>query len=235
MALEHTEGGSIAQRLKQIRDSLPKDVTLVAVSKTHPVEALQEAYDAGQRIFGENKVQEMTAKAALLPKDIEWHFIGHLQRNKIKMMAPYVTLIQGVDSFEKLKEIDKYAALNSRHIAVLMQVHIAREDTKFGLSAAELISMLKDENWQGLEHITIEGLMGMATNTDNTEQIVKEFTLLASLFSKLKQQFFSDRDYFRVLSAGMSDDYPLAISAGSNMVRIGSSIFGERDYGGVSS
>ena len=150
-------------------------------------------------------------------------------------MAPYVTLIQGVDSFEKLKEIDKYAALNSRHIAVLMQVHIAREDTKFGLSAAELISMLKDENWQGLEHITIEGLMGMATNTDNTEQIVKEFTLLASLFSKLKQQFFSDRDYFRVLSAGMSDDYPLAISAGSNMVRIGSSIFGERDYGGVSS
>lgn len=205
-------------------------VDLVAVSKTHPVEALQAAYNAGQRIFGENKVQEMTMKQSLLPNDIEWHFIGHVQKNKIKMMAPYVSVIQGVDNFEKLVEIDKQAKKYDRNIKCLLQIHIAAEDTKFGFSPEECLQMLETIAWQELSNITIAGVMGMATFTDNLQQVKQEFETLVALFNNIKQRYFAECDSFSMISAGMSDDYQIAMDAGSNLVRIGSSIFGARDY-----
>ena len=220
----------IAERLENIRATLAPGVDLVAVSKTHPVEALQAAYNAGQRIFGENKVQEMTMKQALLPNDIEWHFIGHVQRNKIKMMAPYVSVIQGVDNFEKLVEIDKQAKKYDRNIKCLLQIHIAAEDTKFGFSPQECLQMLATTGWQELSNITIAGVMGMASFTDNAEQVRGEFNTLITLYNNIKHQFFASDDSFSMISAGMSDDYQLAMDAGSNLVRIGSSIFGARDY-----
>ena len=203
---------------------------LVAVTKTHPVEMLQEAYDAGQRIFGENKVQEMTAKSEVMPTDIEWHFIGHVQTNKIKMMAPYVSVIQGVDNYDKLVEIDRQAARFNRHITCLLQLHIASEETKFGFSADECTAMLEQGDWKNLKNITIGGVMGMATNTDDEAQVCRAFGRLKDIFDTYKQKYFAGVDTFNTISAGMSGDYELAIRAGSNMVRIGSAIFGERNY-----
>ena len=221
----------IKENLDRIKSELPTGVRLVAVSKTHPAEMLQEAYDAGQRLFGENKVQEMTAKSRLLPQDVEWHFIGHVQRNKIHLMAPYVSVIQGVDSYESLAEIDRQAARFSRHITCYLQLHIAQEETKFGFSPEECTAMLEKGEWKNLEHITIGGVMGMASNTGNEAQVLDEFHRLRTLFDTYKERFFSDSPDFSTISAGMSGDYRLAVSAGSNMVRIGSSIFGERFYG----
>ena len=220
----------IKENLNSIKASLPQGVRLVAVSKTHPVEMLQEAYDAGQRIFGENKVQEMTAKSQALPSDIEWHFIGHVQRNKIHIMAPYVSVIQGVDTFEKLAEIDRQAARFNRHITCLLQLHIAQEETKFGFSADECTAMLEQGDWRNLKNITIGGVMGMASNTDDEAQVRAEFSRLHDIFASYKEKYFKESRDFNTISAGMSGDYKLAIECGSNMVRIGSSIFGERNY-----
>ena len=220
----------IKENIIRIKASLPEGVKLVAVSKTHPVEMLQEAYDAGQRIFGENKVQEMTAKSQVLPTDIEWHFIGHVQTNKIKMMAPYVSVIQGVDNYDKLVEIDRQAARFNRHITCYLQLHIASEETKFGFSPDECSAMLEQGAWKNLKNITIGGVMGMATNTDDLAQVRREFSLLKEIFDTYKQNYFAGSADFNTISAGMSGDYELAIEAGSNMVRIGSAIFGERNY-----
>ena len=220
----------IKENLNRIKATLPAGVKLVAVSKTHPVQMLQEAYDAGQRIFGENKVQEMTAKSQVLPTDIEWHFIGHVQSNKIKLMAPYVSVIQGVDNYDKLAEIDRQAARFNRHITCLLQLHIAQEETKFGFSADECTTMLDEGKWKELKNITISGVMGMASNTDNNAQVLDEFRRLKQLFDTYKEKYFHDSPDFNTISAGMSGDYQLAIQEGSNMVRIGSSIFGERNY-----
>lgn len=221
---------SIAENIQQLQAELPQGVRLVAVSKYHPNEAILEAYNAGQRVFGESKVQEMTAKYETLPKDIEWHFIGHLQSNKIKYMAPYVKLIHGVDSYKLLTEIDKQAAKAGRVIDCLLQLHIAQEETKFGFTPDECCQMLQAGEWKNLTHIRICGLMGMATNTDNIEQIRAEFNLLDSLFNELKSTCFAGNNAFCELSMGMSDDYPEAIEAGSTLVRVGSKIFGERVY-----
>lgn len=221
---------SIQSNLKEVLATLPSHVRLVAVSKYHPVEALQEAYDAGQRIFGESKVQEMTLKYELLPKDIEWHFIGHLQTNKIKYMAPFVSMIHGVDSFKLLCEINKQAAKAGRIIPCLLQIHIAREETKFGFSPDECRDMLRQERWKDLQHIRICGVMGMATNTDNEADIDQEFQTLAALFQEIKEIHFTQDPYFTEVSMGMSDDYPIAVKNGSTLVRVGSRIFGERIY-----
>lgn len=221
---------SIQSNLKEVLATLPSHVRLVAVSKYHPVEALQEAYDAGQRIFGESKVQEMTLKYELLPKDIEWHFIGHLQTNKIKYMAPFVSMIHGVDSFKLLCEINKQAAKAGRIIPCLLQIHIAREETKFGFSLDECRDMLRQERWKDLQHIRICGVMGMATNTDNEADIDQEFQTLAALFQEIKEIHFTQDPYFTEVSMGMSDDYPIAVKNGSTLVRVGSRIFGERIY-----
>ena len=217
---------SISNNLNTIKSTLPEQVTLVAVSKTKPIEDLQEAYNAGQRIFGENKIQEMTEKYEALPKDIQWHMIGHVQRNKVKYMAPYVSLIHGVDSFKLLKEIDKQAAKHQRVINCLLQMHIAEETTKFGLDKEELFAMIASEDFKNLKHIKVKGLMGMATFTENSTQVSKEFHSLAAIYKSLQQQLPD----ISILSMGMSGDYDLAIEAGSTMVRIGSSIFGHRDY-----
>lgn len=221
---------SIQSNLKEVLATLPSHVRLVAVSKYHPVEALQEAYEAGQRIFGESKVQEMTQKYELLPKDIEWHFIGHLQTNKIKYMAPFVSMIHGVDSFKLLCEINKQAAKAGRIIPCLLQIHIAREETKFGFSLDECRDMLRQEGWKDLQHIRICGVMGMATNTDNEADIDQEFQTLAALFQEIKEIHFTQDPYFTEVSMGMSDDYPIAVKNGSTLVRVGSRIFGERIY-----
>ena len=220
----------VAENLKNVLAQLPKGVRLVAVSKFHPNEAIEEAYSAGQRIFGESKVQEMTSKYETLPKDIEWHFIGHLQTNKIKYMAPYVSMIHGIDSYKLLAEVNKQAEKVGRTIKCLLQLHIAQEETKFGFSADECRQMLATDDWKSLKNVKICGLMGMASNTDNIEQIKLEFRNLHSVFKDLKATVFSDSDAFCELSMGMSHDYPQAIAEGSTMVRIGSKIFGERNY-----
>lgn len=207
-----------------------KSVKLVAVSKTKPVSDIQTLYDAGQRIFGENKVQELVEKQPQLPADIEWHMIGHLQRNKVKYMAEFVSLIHGVDSLKLLKEVNKQAKKVDRVIPCLLQVHIAEEDTKFGLDEAELKELLESDAYQNMQHVQIHGLMGMATFTDDMEQVKREFAGLKRLFDHTKQQYFSNDDNFRELSMGMSGDYELAIEAGSTMVRIGSLLFGARNY-----
>ena len=218
---------SITENLNHIKSSLPKEVKLVAVSKTKPTEDILEAYNTGHRIFGENKVQELTAKYEVLPKDIEWHMIGHLQSNKVKYIAPFVHLIHGVDSYKLLKEINKRAAQNNRTINCLLQIHIAQEQTKFGFSENELIELLKSEEFKNLENVKIIGLMGMATFTENKDQIHSEFKSLKQLFDKVKTQHLT----INTLSMGMSGDYKIAIEEGSNMVRVGSSIFGKRNYG----
>lgn len=218
----------IAENINKILSELPKDVTLVAVSKTKPNEAILEAYSAGQRVFGENKVQEMTQKAEELPKDIQWHLIGHLQRNKVKYIAPFVSLIHGVDSFKLLKEINKEGKKNERVIDVLLQFHIAKEETKFGFSFEEAQEMLEDPTFSEMENVNIRGVMGMATFTDNTSQIADEFRALNNYFLTIQSHFFKFNPSFDTVSMGMSGDYTTAIEEGSTMVRIGSSIFGER-------
>lgn len=220
----------IGERIKEIRNELPEGVRLVAVSKFHPNEAIEEAYRAGQRIFGESKVQEMTAKYESLPKDIEWHFIGHLQTNKVKYIVPYVALIHGIDSYKLLVEVDKQAAKAGRRVNCLLQLHIAREETKFGFSFDECRQMLAEGQWRQLQHIRLCGLMGMATNTDNVEQIKEEFRSLSNFFREVKSTWFADDDAFCELSMGMSHDYHEAIAEGSTLVRVGSKIFGERIY-----
>ena len=221
---------SIADNLKQVLAELPQGVRLVAVSKFHPNEAIEEAYQAGQRIFGESKVQEMTAKYESLPKDIEWHFIGHLQSNKIKYMIPYVAMIHGIDTYKLLAEVNKQAGKAGRTVNCLLQIHVAQEETKFGFSPEECREMLDAGEWKALAHVRICGLMGMASNTDNIEQINGEFRLLSSLFKEIKENWFTDSDVFRELSMGMSHDYHEAIASGSTLVRVGSKIFGEREY-----
>ncbi|WP_396138610.1 YggS family pyridoxal phosphate-dependent enzyme [Flavobacterium sp.] len=218
---------SITKNLTEIKSQLPAHVTLVAVSKTKPVADLMEAYITGQRIFGENKIQEMTEKWEQMPKDIEWHMIGHVQTNKVKFMAEYVSLIHGVDSLKLLREINKQAKKNNRVIDCLLQIHIAEEETKFGLDEEELNHILTSDDFKSLENIKIVGLMGMATFTENQNQIEKEFNHLKSIFDKTNK--LSVINYqLSILSMGMSGDYQLAISCGSTMVRIGSSIFGGR-------
>jgi pyridoxal phosphate enzyme (YggS family) len=224
---------SIAQNLLSIKSTLPEHVTLVAVSKTKPIPDLMEAYEAGQRIFGENKIQEMAEKWEQMPKDIQWHMIGHVQTNKVKYMAQFVSLIHGVDSLKLLQEINKQALKNNRVIDCLLQIHIAEEETKFGLDEEELASLLSSPTFQEMKNIRIVGLMGMATFTDNKDQIKKEFTHLKSIFDRLRKGAYSKDAINRVstlytLSMGMSGDYQLAIECGSTMVRIGSSIFGGR-------
>lgn len=221
---------SIAENLKQVWAELPQGVQLVAVSKFHPNEAIEEAYQAGQRIFGESKVQEMTAKYETLPKDIEWHFIGHLQTNKIKYIVPYVALIHGVDSYRLLAEINKAAAKAGRVVKCLLQLHIASEETKFGFSYDECLEMLQVGEWKNMSNIQLCGLMSMASNTDDAEQIRKEFNQLHGFFLQVKKDFFLDDDSFKELSIGMSDDFRIAVAEGSTLVRVGSRIFGGRTY-----
>jgi len=215
---------NISENLIKIKETLPKNITLVAVSKTKPIEAIQEAYDLGHRIFGENKIQEMVEKYEALPKDIQWHMIGHLQRNKVKYMAHFVDLIHGVDSFKTLKEIDKQAQKHHRVINCLLQARIAKEETKFGLSFSEIEEILSSDELQKLSSIKITGLMAMASFTDNRIQIKDEFNSLSSFFNQIQSQYPT----LKTLSIGMSGDYQLAIESGSTMVRIGSLIFGER-------
>lgn len=216
---------SIQENLTSIRKFIPQEVSLVAVSKTKPVSDLQEAYDVGQRIFGENKIQEMTQKWEELPNDIQWHMIGHVQRNKVKYMAEYVAIIHGVDSLKLLKEIDKQAKKHDRIISCLLQIHIAEEDTKFGFNEEELNALTQNPEFIHLENIKVAGLMGMATFTDDKDQIRREFKTLKALFENLKVELPT----IEILSMGMSGDYEIGIEEGSTMVRIGSSIFGARN------
>lgn len=220
---------SIQQKLHEIKASIPQNVTLVAVSKTKPISDIIEAYDAGQRIFGENKIQEMVEKFEELPKDIQWHMIGHVQRNKIKYMASFVSLIHGVDSFKLLKEINKQAKKYNRSINCLLQLKIAEEDSKFGRSAEDASNILQSKEFSELKNVCITGVMGMATFTDNQDQIKSEFSFLKVTFEELKKlKTFNCQ--LETVSMGMSDDYPIAIECGSNMIRVGSRIFGERNY-----
>ncbi len=221
---------SISQNIVQLKASLPANVTLVAVSKFHPAEALKEAYNAGQRVFGESRAQELTAKQKVLPGDIEWHFIGPLQSNKVKDIAPFIHTIHSIDSLKLLQEVNKQAVKNSRMIRVLLEIHVAQEETKHGLTPDECRELLQNEQLAELRSIQICGLMGMATYTDDTTLIEQEFRTLHELFSDLKSIYFKGNDNFAVLSMGMSHDYPIAISQGSTMIRVGTSIFGEREY-----
>lgn len=220
---------SIAKNLNTIKSQLPEHVTLVAVSKTKPISDLMEAYNAGQRIFGENKIQEMVEKQPQMPDDVEWHMIGHVQRNKVKYMAGFVNLIHGVDNLKLLKEINKQAIKHERVINCLLQIKIASEESKFGMTAEETKALLQSEEFSTLEHIKVVGLMGMATFTNDQEQLKKEFTHLKQTFDNLKGVTTKNCE-LKTISMGMSSDFQLAIACGSNMVRVGSSIFGARNY-----
>lgn len=220
----------VSLHLQQIRSTLPGYVELVAVSKFHPAELLTEAYDAGQRAFGESRVQELREKQAALPADIAWHFIGHLQPNKVKYIAPYVSLIHAVDSLKLLCEIDKQGARCGRQIPCLLQLHVAREETKFGFSIDECREFLASGSWKSLPNARISGLMCMASNTDDMSQVRAEFRSAFQFFQEAKEAFFADDAAFSLRSWGMSHDYMAAIEEGSNMVRVGTSIFGERQY-----
>jgi len=221
---------SIAENIDLIRTNLPSNVQLVAVSKTKPAELLMEAYRHGQRDFGENKVQEVVWKQEGLPKDIDWHFIGHLQTNKVKYIAPFVHLIHGVDSLKLLRTIDSEAKKAGRIIPCLLQFYIADEETKFGFSLDEAVEMLKSAEYSSLKHISISGVMGMATYTDDVDQVRKEFSHLKAIFDQLKTEFFAEVPGFKEISMGMSGDYRIAIEEGSTMIRIRSTIFGERNF-----
>lgn len=220
----------IAGNIAKIKNSLPKEVNLVAVSKTKPNEDILVVYNSGHKRFGENKVQELVQKYEQLPKDIEWHFIGHLQTNKVKFIAPFVHLIHGVDSLKLLKVIDAEAKKNKREIACLLQFHIAEEDTKFGLTLTEAREILGSTEFKSFKNVIIAGVMGMATFTDNREQIRNEFKMLKTIFNVLKNEYFSAVKSFTEISMGMSDDYDIAIEEGSTLIRVGSKIFGERNY-----
>ena len=220
---------TIENNLNAIRASLPESVKLVAVSKTMSNEAIREAYDAGQRIFGENKVQEMVRKWESLPGDIQWHQIGHLQSNKVRMIAPFVSMIHSVDSYKLLKTIDEEAQKVGRVIPCLLQIHIAMEETKFGMTEEEVGQLIVDSRANGLTNISLAGVMGMATFTDDVTLIKREFSALNTLFQKIKREFFSESETFKEISMGMSHDYLYAIENGSTLVRVGSAIFGERN------
>lgn len=220
---------SIGERIIDIKNKIPEFVKLVAVSKTKSNEEILEAYNAGQRIFGENKIQDLCKKYEELPKDIKWHFIGHPQSNKVKFIAPFISLIHGVDSLKLLKIINKEAKKDERKVACLLQFHIAEEATKFGLNLAEAKEILNSPDFKDLENIEIAGVMGMATYTDSLEQVKKEFHSLKDIFSLLKNDYFSESESFTEISMGMSGDYELAIEEGSTMIRVGSSIFGARN------
>jgi len=221
---------SIAGNIDAIKNKLPNGVKLVAVSKTKPNEDILEAYHAGHKIFGENKVQDLVQKYEQLPKDIEWHFIGHPQTNKVKFIAPFIQLIHGVDSLKLLMAIDSEAKKNKREIGCLLQFHIAEEETKFGLTLSEAVEILESVEFKSLKNLKINGVMGMATYTDNIQQIRNEFKLLKTFFKTLKNEYFSEVKNFSEISMGMSDDYVVAIEEGSTMIRVGSKIFGERNY-----
>ena len=221
---------NLSEKINNIQKTLPAGVRLVAVSKYHPASLIQEAYDAGQRIFGESHVQKLVAKHDALPKDIEWHFIGHLQTNKVKYIAPFVSLIHAVDSERLLIEIDKQAKRCGRTIPVLLQVHVAKETTKFGFTPDELLNFMENGDWRQYTNIRFSGIMCMATNTDDEALIASEFEQAKTLFHRIKEKYFSDSDTFNECSWGMSGDYPIAIEHGSTLIRIGSMIFGERTY-----
>lgn len=219
---------SIGSCVEELKKSVARGVELVAVSKYHPVERLMEAYAAGQRIFGESHAQEVMAKERVMPKNIEWHFIGHLQTNKVKYIAPFIRLIHSVDSLRLLKEIDRQAERHGRTICCLLQIHIAEEESKFGLDKEELAALLESEEYKGLKNVRIDGLMCMATNTDNEDKIREEFRSVKKLFDEVKHKFFLSAPHFKELSMGMSDDYPIAMEEGSTLIRVGSKIFGNR-------
>lgn len=221
---------SVKENLLSVQQNIPSHVRLVAVSKFHPNNAILEAYNAGQKIFGESRVQELTAKHEQLPNDIEWHFIGHLQTNKIKYISPFVTMIHAVDSERLLTEINQMAQKSDRTISCLLQIHIAEEETKYGFSFEECREMAFSGRWKSLLNVQIVGLMGMATYTENQQQVREEFRSLKTFFEELKATTFSENHYFCELSMGMSDDYRIAIEEGSTLVRIGSTIFGNRNY-----
>ena len=221
---------NIQQNLEEVLADIPQHVRLVAVSKFHPKEAIEAAYTAGQRIFGESKVQELTDKYASLPKDIEWHFIGHLQTNKVKYIAPYIAMIHAVDSYRLLTEINRQAAKVERVIPCLLEIHIAQEESKYGFSLESCREMLNEGNWKELNNVAVCGVMGMATYTEDINQIRQEFKTLHNFFLELKQKYFLGVDTFNEISMGMSHDYQLAIEEGSTLVRVGSKIFGERNY-----
>ncbi|MBN1111714.1 MAG: YggS family pyridoxal phosphate-dependent enzyme [Bacteroidales bacterium] len=221
---------SIASKIEEIKNSIPKNVKLIAVSKTKPAEDIMEAYNSGYRIFGENKPQELKEKYNTLPKDIEWHMIGHLQTNKVKYIAPFVHLIHAVESIKLLTTINKEAEKNNRIIDVLLQIYIAKEESKFGLSKEELITLLESEEFNSHKNIRVVGLMGMATFTNDSSIVRNEFKYLKQIFEFTKEKYFSNQDSFKEISMGMSDDYKLAIEEGSTIIRVGSSIFGSRNY-----
>lgn len=216
----------IKQNIERISATLPDGVTLIAVSKYHPIEAIEKAYSIGQRHFGESKAQDLRIKQQMLPKDIRWHFIGHLQSNKIKYIAPYIHLIHSIDSLRLLQEVDKQGAKVGRTIDCLLQIHIAKEETKFGFTPEECCTMLDAGEWRTLSHIRIRGLMCMGSNTDNRAQIKEEFHSVKELFDEIRAKHFTNEKNFDILSAGMSDDYTIAIKEGSTHIRIGSDIFG---------
>lgn len=221
---------SIARNIKELTASLPANVKLVAISKFHPVEALQEAYDAGQRIFGESRAQELTGKQRILPDDIEWHFIGPLQSNKVKDISPFISLIHSIDSLKLLQEVDKQAAKQNRIIRVLLEIHVAKEETKHGFSPEECKTLLANPVIPSLSHIRICGIMGMATFTEDEKLIREEFKTLHTLFCELKETYFKNDDNFKELSMGMSHDYPIAVEEGATLIRVGTRIFGDREY-----
>ena len=220
----------IEENYRQVAATVKPGVRLVAVSKYKTVEEIKRVYDLGQRVFGENKAQEMRAKHEVLPSDIEWHFIGHLQRNKIKYIIGYVSLIHSIDSLELLQEVNKAAAKENRVVPCLLQFHIAQEETKFGLNLAEAEVLLDSPDFAEMRNVRIDGVMGMATFTPDKEQVRREFASLRDIFQTLRTTFFLGKDHFKEISMGMSDDYPIAMEEGSTLVRIGSSIFGARDY-----
>lgn len=220
----------VKENLEKIRKTVPEGVVLVAVSKTKPVEDIQEAYEAGQRVFGENHALEMRDKHEVLPKDIDWHFIGHLQTNKIKYIIPFTRLIHSIDTFNLLQAVNKEAVKHDRVVDCLLQFHIAEEETKFGLSMEEAEDILNSEIFKAMNNVRICGVMGMATNTDDMVLVRKEFKHLKDIFTTLKSKYFADCEWFKEISMGMSHDYPIAIEEGATLVRVGSKIFGERNY-----
>lgn len=221
---------NIRKNLQEVCTALPEGTRLVAVSKFHPAECIQTAYDSGQRIFGESREQELQEKVKILPEDIQWHFIGHLQTNKVRFIAPYITMIEAVDSLRLLREINKEAEKCNRVIDVLLELHIAQEATKYGLTTADCRQLLNDGEWRNMKNVRICGLMMMASFTNNTDKIHNEFMQAADFFNEIKKDFFADADYFCERSWGMSNDYEIAVQCRSTMVRVGSKIFGERVY-----
>lgn len=220
----------VSDTIKAIKNDLPSNVSLVAVSKFHPIEAIQEAYNAGQRIFGESRMQEIDKKHSALPENIEWHFIGHLQTNKVKYIVPYIHTVQSLDSWKLMSEIEKQASRLEKRIRCLLEVHIAEEDAKYGFSFDECRHFLEEGLWRDCKYAYLGGVMGMATNTDDEKTIKKEFHSLKTFFEEIKEKHFSDKSDFSEISMGMSDDYKIAIEEGSTMIRIGSTIFGNREY-----